>query len=323
GFWPLEVQDLRAQAHALDAVVEYHGMQFTLLGGAEPQRVATGVVSWNFFDTFGVRPLVGRTFLPSDEEAGALPLRVLSSAYWMRAYRGDARIVGRSFTMNDKVHQVIGVLPAIPQHPAENDVYMPTVACPFRNGPHWPHHRSARGLSVYARMRPGATAQGARAELAAVMSRWHAEHPEAYPAEISLGSNAALLRDELARNARPTLLVLLATAAFLLVIVCSNVANLTLARLVRREREMAVRTALGATRARLFQQLLLEGLLLAVLGGLAGVAVAAWGLDALVAFAARFTTRAAEIRLDGRVLLFALSVSLGTGVLLGCLPALP
>src|SRR5438132_3303368 len=237
GLSPLEIADLRAQTRALDAVVEYHGMQFTLLGGAEPERVATGVVSWNFFDAFGVRPLLGRSFLPADEEQGAMPVLLLSYDHWMRTWRGDPGVVGHMFTMNDKTHLVIGVLPPIPQHPAENDVYMPTVACPFRNGPHWPHHRDARGLSAYGRLRPGVTPQAARADLAAVMTQSRSEHPEAYAKEQALWSNAALLRDELTRKARPTLLVLIATALFLLVIVCANVANLTLARLVRRERE--------------------------------------------------------------------------------------
>ena len=323
GFSPLEVQDLRAQSRALDAVVEYHGMQFTLLGGAEPERVATGVVSWNYFDAFGVKPVIGRSFEAADEEHGAEPVLLLSYAYWMRAYRGDPGIVGRTFTMNDRVHRVIGVLPPIPQHPAENDVYMPTSACPFRSGPNWPHHRNARGLSVYARMKPGVSLDAAHADVASIMTRLHEAYPADYPAALGLGSGAALLRDELTRTARPTLLLLLATAAFLLVIVCTNVANLTLARLVRREREMAVRTALGATRARLFQQLLAEGLLLALAGGAGGILVAAAGIDALTLFAARFSPRAAEIHLDSRVLLFASLLSLATGIILGCLPALP
>ena len=144
-FSPVEVQDYRSMSRTLDAVVEYHSMQFVLLGGAEPQRVQTGVVSANFFDAFGVRPLLGRTFLPADDEQGAPAVLVLSYEYWQRAYRGDPQIVGKTFTMNDKVHQVIGILPRIPQYPEENDVYMPTVACPFRNGQHWPHDRTARG----------------------------------------------------------------------------------------------------------------------------------------------------------------------------------
>jgi predicted permease len=323
GFSPLEVQDYREQSRSLDAVVEYHSMQFVLLGGPEPLRVQTGVVSSGFFDSFGVRPLLGRSFLAGDEEPGAVPVLILSYEFWQRAYHGDPAIVGKTFTMNDKVHRVVGVLPRIPQYPDQNDLYMPTTACPFRNGPRWAHNREARGLGLFGRIRRGATLEQVRADLGTIAERLHSAYPAAYPAKEGYGIGAALLRDELARGARPTLLVLLATSLFLLVIVCANVANLTLARLVRREREMAVRTALGATRGRLLQQLLTESLLLAIVGGGLGVLLAAWGVEALAAFAARFTPRAAEVSLDVRVLLFALAVSLGTGVLLGCLPALP
>jgi len=323
GFSPLEMKDYREQSRALDAVVEYHQMQFTLLGGAEAQRVATAVVSANFFDAFGVRPLLGRTFLPQDDVQGAAPVLVLSYEYWQRAYRGDPDVVGKTFTMNDKIHQVVGVLAPMPQYPGVNDVFMPSVACPFRNGPHWSQARTARGLTVFGRLRRGVTLAAAQKDLAQVAERLHQGYPDAYPKADGYATTAAALRDELTRSARPTLIVLLATTLFLLVIVCANVANLTMARLVRREREMAVRTALGATRLRLLQFLLTENLILALAGGVLGVLVAAWGLEALSAFAARFTTRASEIRLDGRVLLFACGLSLFTGVLLGCLPALP
>ena len=323
GFSPLEVQDYRQQSRTLDAVVEYHQMQFTLLGGAEAQRVSTAVVSANFFDAFGVRPLLGRTFLPQDDVQGAAPVLVLTYEYWQRAYRADPGIVGKTFTLNDRVHQVVGVLAPMPQYPGVNDVFMPTVACPFRNGPRWSQTRTARGLTVFGRLRPGVGLLAAQKDLAQIGVRLHEAWPEAYPKGEGYSTTAAGLRDELTRSARPTLIVLLATTFFLLVIVCANVANLTMARLVRREREMAVRTALGATRLRLLQFLLTENLLLALAGGALGVLVAAWGLDALAAFAARFTTRASEIRLDLRVLAFAGGLSLFTGVLLGCLPALP
>src|SRR5438094_484957 len=206
---------------------------------------------------------------------------------------------------------------------ALNDVFMPSVACPFRNGPRWSQTRTARGLTVFGRLRSGATLATAQKDLAQIAERLHTAYPDAYPKSEGFLTTAASLRDELTRGARPTLIVLLATTLFLLVIVCANVANLTMARLVRREKEMAVRTALGATRLRLLQLLLTENLILAIAGGVLGVLVASWGLDALAAFAARFTTRASEIRLDGRVLLFALGLSLFTGTLLGCLPALP
>src|SRR4029077_3003514 len=157
GFSPLEVKDYREQSRALDAVVEYHQMQFTLLGGVEAQRVATGVVSANFFDAFGVRPLLGRTFLPQDDLQGAAPVLLLSYESWQRAYRADPSIVGKTCAMNDRVHQVVGVLAPMPQYPGVNDVFMPSVACPFRNGPNWAQNRTARGLTVFGRLRPGVT----------------------------------------------------------------------------------------------------------------------------------------------------------------------
>jgi predicted permease len=322
GFSPLEVKDYREQSRALDAVVEYHQMQFTLLGG-DAQRVSTAVVSANFFDAFGVRPLLGRTFLPQDDVEGAAPVLILSYEYWQRAYRGDPSIIGKTFIMNDRVHEVVGVLAPMPQYPGVNDVFMPSVACPFRNGPRWSQTRTARGLTVFGRVRPGLTLAAAQKDLSQIAERLHASYPDAYPKSDGYNTTAASLRSELTSAARPTLIVLLATTLFLLVIVCANVANLTMARLVRREREMAVRTALGASRLRLVRLLLTENLILALAGGVLGILVAAWGLEALATFAARFTTRASEIRLDGRVLLFACGLSLFTGVLLGCLPALP
>jgi len=225
--------------------------------------------------------------------------------------------------MNDKVHTVIGVLPSLPQYPREQDVYMPTTACPFRSSPKWYENRQARGLSVFARLAGGATLDRANRDLAIVSDRLRAEYPKDYASAERLSSSGVLLRDELTQKSRPTLFVLLATAGFLLLIVCANVANLTLARLTRRGRELSVRIALGATRGRLFRQLLTEGLLLSLIGGAIGLAMAHFSLDLLVDFAARFTPRAREVTLDARVLLFTLGVSIATGVVLGALPALP
>jgi putative ABC transport system permease protein len=323
GFSPLEIADYRDETATLKGLVEYHSMSFTLLGLDEPQRVQTGVVSAEFFDLFGVEPILGRTFLPGEDQEGADPVLVLSYGFWQRAFAGDSAVIGRELEMNDRIHTVVGVLPQVPQYPNQNDVYMPVSSCPFRSGEAWSTTRSARALDVFARLAAGEGLSDARNDLAAVADRLHQRYPEDYVPAAGFVTTAVPLTEELVHNARPRLLVLLGITGFLFLIVCANVANLTLARLVRRQREMATRVALGAGRARLFRQLLAEGMLLAILGGAVALLLAYSGLDLLVPFVARFTTRAAEIGIDRTVLLFTLGASLLTGLLLGLLPAIP
>jgi predicted permease len=316
-----EILDYRT-ARSLEGVVEFHSMWFILLGRPEPERVSTGVVSASFFDVLGVTPLHGRAFQDADDKPGAPAVLMLSHAYWKRSFGGDPGIVGRVFQMNDRPHQVVGILPPVPQYPVEVDVYMPTSACPFRSDPRTIENRAARMTTALARMRDGISVSKAQADLDIVSARLQQEYPAFYPPTRGHRTVATSLRQELTANFRATLLVLLGTAGFVLLIVCASVANLMLARMVRREREFAVRAALGATRGRLLRQLLTEGTLLAVLGGLVGLAVAGWGVDLLVAFAARFTTRAAEIGIDRPVLLYALAMSIATGLVVGSVPAL-
>ena len=322
GISPVELRELRTRATTVGDLVEYHSMPFVILGGEEPERVQTGVVSAEFFQTLGVRPLLGRLFEKGEDRPGAQAVLLLSYKYWQTHLGGDPRVVGRSFTMNDRAHTVVGVLPNIPQYPAENDVYMPVDSCPFRRAESWDQVRNVRGLTVFAHLAPGVDVRKARAELALISASWQQEHAEDYPKAQGLGLDALMLQDELTVGARPMLLLLLAAAAFLLLIVCSNVANLTLARIQRRERELAVRTALGASRGRMLGHLLTESVSLAVIGGLLGLGLAAATLPLLVAFAAKLSTRAVEVRLDWVVLAFNLVVSLGTGVLVGALPSL-
>jgi putative ABC transport system permease protein len=323
GFSPLEIADLRAQSQTLDDVAEYHSMPFILIGENEPLRVQTGVVSAQFFDMMGVRPLLGRAFRKGEDAVGAEHVMVLSYEFWQRAFGGDPGMIGKTFEMNGRVITAVGVLPSMPQYPDVNDIYMPVSGCPFRSGEQWTNTRTFRGLTVFARLKSGVPLARAQSDLATMTHRMHGEFAQDYPESQGFGSAVVALREELTRSARPTLLVLLGTAGFLLLLVCANVANLTLARLVRREREMAVRTALGAGRGRLLRQLLTESTLLSLAGGLVGLTLAYGGLGLLVAFVARFTTRAGEISIDARVLLFTLGVSLATGLLLGSLPALP
>ena len=316
-----EIADYREQSQTLDGVAEHHTMSFILLGRDEPQRVQTAVVSANFFDLLGVKPLLGRTFLPSDDQKGADAVLVLSHKYWLASHGGDPNIAGKVFTMNDRPHTVIGVLPPIPQYPVESDVYMPTVACPTRSSDRVIANRNFRMMNVFARLKPNASVDQAKADLALIAGNLKREHPDSYPESRGYDATAALLKDELTRDGKPTFLILLATAGLVLLIACANVANLTLARLMRREREMAIRSALGAGKARLIRQLLTESTLLSLAGGALGLLLAAGGLRLLVRFAGRFTTRASEIQIDGSVLLFTLLVSVATGLAFGLMPA--
>jgi putative ABC transport system permease protein len=322
GFSVQEILDYRRQARSLDGLAEYHSMNFTLFGGPEPQRVRTGVVSASFFDVLGTHALLGRTFLPGEDAIGAEPVLVLSHEYWRRL-GSDPGIVGRKFEMNDRVHTVVGVLPALPQYPDQNDVYMCSSSCPFRSSASTIANRQVRMLNAFARVAPGVRLARAQSDLSTVAERIAAEHPEALPADADARTVLSPLKEDLVRHARPTFLVLLATVALVLLIACANVANLALARLSGRSREVAVRAALGAGRVRLLRQLVTETTILALGGGALGL-LFAWGTrGVLTMFAARFTPRAGEIAIDGRVLLFTLGVSLVTGLFAGTLPGLP
>ena len=316
-----DIEDYRKQNSTFSSMVEYHEMSFVLLGGEEPERVQTGVVSWDYFDVLGVNPILGRAFRPSDEQHGADAVLMLSHEYWQRSFGGDLNIVGRQFQMNDRVHTVIGVLPPLPQFPQENDVYMPTSACPFRSADTFVENRNARMMGVVARLKPGVSIRNARADLSVISDRLQQEYPGSYSKAGGYRTSVVPLKDQLTGGIRPTLWVLLWTAGFVLLIVCASVANLMLARLLRRNREISIRAALGATRMQLLRQFLTESVILSAAGGLLGLAIAFTTLDLLIALAARFTPRAAEIHIDGPVLLFTAAVSLVIALVFGCVPA--
>jgi putative ABC transport system permease protein len=319
-FSVLEIADYRTQVKSIAAASEYHSMPFQLYGDGEPQRVQTGVVSDNFFKVLGVQPLLGRAFLPGEEAVGAPPVVLLSYRYWMQKLGGDPKVVGTTFTMNDKIHTVVGVLPPLPTYPDDNDIWMPAGACPFRDGVM--NNRRGRMLQQFAMLAPGATVEQATRDIATVSGRLHSEYAADYPAARKLSTDVVSLRDELTAQSRPLFLTLLAAAGFVLLIAMTNFANLMLARQLRRQREIALREALGAGSGRLFRQLAVESLCISLTGGLVGIAIAYSGLGLLRSLATRVTPRAGEITIDPLVLTFALGISILVGLVAAIVPLL-
>jgi putative ABC transport system permease protein len=321
GFSVPEIQDYRERNRSLSGIVEYHSMTFTLFG-AEAHQVRTGVVSWQFFDLFGVKPLLGRTFVAPDEQHGANKVLILSYEFWKHVEKGDPHIIGKKYQMNDAVHQVIGVLPQIPQYPNENDVYMPTTSCPARSNKVMIESREMRMMSLFCRLKPNETLEHARTDLANVGQSIAKDFPGSYPKEHGFLTTTSVLRDDLTRKAKPILFALLGASGFLLLIACANVANLILARMVRREPELMIRSALGAGNGRLLRQLLTENFILTILAAIAGLLFAYGSLDLLKDFVSQITPRAREITIDRGVLAFAILCAAATTIVFGSVAAL-
>ena len=322
-----ETWELRDRLHDVDDIVEYHQMNFVLLKHGDPDRVNTGVVSSGFFDVFGVKPLYGRTFVAADDDLKAPPVLVLSNAYWKQKFGGDPHVVGQVVQLNDKEHTIIGVLPPIPGYPNVDDVYMPTSACPFRARSEatqaHTNHRAFSGLTVFGRLKPGATVEQAASDAKAIAAGWTQQYPQAYQVQqTGFTATAVRLDDEITQNARPILMTLVGATGLVLLIACANVANLSLSRTLRRNREIALRTALGAGRARIIRQLLTESTLVALAGGVVGLVLAWPTANLLATFASRYTPRQVDGAIDGWVLAFTLGIALLTGVIFGVIPAL-
>jgi len=317
-----ELDDYRRQLSSLDSVVEYHQMWFNLIEEAHASRVMTGVVSSAFFDVVGIAPVLGRTFRPDDEEPGAEPVLVVSHSYWQRALGADPRVVGRAVEMNDRVHHIVGVLPPVPQFPEDteqNDVYMPVTACPFHARAAETSDRTMRIVSAVGRIRAGRTLADVQDELTALSRALARSFPDAYPAGFA--ASASSVREQLAARARATLTALMLASCCVLLLVCANVGNLMLSRLVPREHELKMRAALGASSSRLVRQLLIEAAALGAVGGALGLAIAALGKGLLTSYVLRLTPRATEIAIDRTVVLFAAGATILTALGFGLLPA--
>jgi putative ABC transport system permease protein len=237
-------------------------MTFTLLGAKVPERVVTGVVSANYFNVLGVKPVLGRVINQSYETMSAPPVFMFSYANWVKEFGADPKILGRPFTMNDRVHIVVGVLPPLPEFPDANDVCMPTTSCPFRSSQGMIANRDARVLTVLGRLKPGVTLPEAQAYLKhhRQPARALLPQPKSYPPAAGLAMKITPLQQELTHAAGPTLLMLLGAAGLVLLLACANLANLALSRQLRRSRETAIRLVSGATTWDIFRQLMVESI---------------------------------------------------------------
>jgi putative ABC transport system permease protein len=315
-----EIEDYRSQNQTLDSVVEFHEMTFSLLGGREPARVDTGVVSANFFRILGVTALYGRTFIDEDDTPEARPVLILSYNFWKNSFGGDPNVVGQKYSMNDKEHVVVGVLPPIPQFPSEVDVYMPTVACPTRSGEHAMRERQWHMMNVYATLKPGVTLAAAQADLNQIAKRLQTAYPDDYPKAKGYEIGLRPVHEELSHDIRPVLIVLSAAVGLLLLLACANVTGIMVSRMLARTHELAVRTVLGAGRNRILRGMITEGVMLAISGGLAGLIFAYGSLGLLTSFTARFTSLASQLTFTPETAAFCLLLSLACGVVIGTAP---
>ena len=318
-----EIDDLRSGLKTVTGVCGFSTIGFTMVGLGDPQQVRAGVVDGAYFDTMGLHAVLGRLINAGDDGPNAAGVAVLTHRFWSTTLHADPGVVGKVVRLGTRSATVIGVLePSVP-YPSETELIANVVTSPHHLSATMVTGREHRMTEVFGRLAPGVDLDAARVEIATIHRGMLATHPEAYSKKADFSINAVRLRDQITSKARTVLLVLLAASGLMFIIACSNVANLILARTVRRESELAVRTALGASSSALRRTLLAESLVLCGMGGLLGVAIAQPMVTVLARYAARFSVRALDLQLDWTMIAVGVGLALASAVLLAYIPRLP
>jgi putative ABC transport system permease protein len=313
-----ELSDFREQNNSFDQIAAYDFQGVNVTGGDEPERIRAALVSPNLLPLLGINAAIGRGFSPAEYQPGHSQVAVLSHSLWQRRFAGEPNVIGKPIAVDGKSLEIIGVMP-VDFHFPDNDteLYLPLTISPDLLTE---DNRGSHFLSVIARLKPGVSIHQAQSDINAIAQRMSIEHASTYRA--GYGALVIAMRDDIVGEVRPTLFILLGAVGFVLLIACANVANLLLARGVARQKEVAIRTALGATRLRLVRQFLTESAILAIISGGFGLLLALWGVEFLVSLSPASIPRLNEIALDARVVAVTLGVSLLTGFLFGLAPAM-
>jgi len=318
-----EIADLRARARTIDAFGDFSSIDFTLVGLGEPRIVRAGLVSGTFFDVMGLQPVVGRLLTVADDGPHAAAVAVLTHRFWTTVAAADPTVIGRTIRLGSRTATIVGVLePSIP-YPVETEVIANIVTSPHHLDATMVTGRTHRMTELFGRLAPGASLEDARAELSAAHAAMMREHHAAYPVANDVRLSVTPFRDQVTAAARPVLFLLLAVTGLVFAIACANVANLILARSVRREGELSVRAALGASRGALRRTLFAESLLLCGAGAALGAVLARPLVSVVAQFSARFSVRALDVTVDGSLPWVGAGLALVASVVLAFVPRLP